>query len=360
MNYYVGRDGTQLGTFSLDQLKADLAQGKLRPTDMAWCEGMDDWKPLSDVLSAATAETTAPTPPAIPAVPAIPQQPSAPQIPVSAMPAMEPQTSKLAVWSLVCGIATLFCSCITGFPAIIMGVMALNRIGKSQGALGGKGLAIAGLCCACTLGITGTAMIAGLAIPAFNQVQERAKIMQAASSARQIVISLKSYAGDNSGQYPDADKNASPQTSNDAFRLLFVAGLLEDEHAFIIQNSPFEPDNLIGSPPEFKQALEAGENHWAMTKGLSDSADGNAPLIFENPVEASWPPMWDCNQAGKKVPGRAWRSGKIIIARNDGSVMAEQLESIRGDRVPLRADTDGKDLFTRFSEQGEFLDVLRK
>ena len=70
--------------------------------------------------------------------------------------------------------------------------------------------------------------------------------------------------------------------------------------------------------------------------------------------------MWDCNQSGKKVPGRAWRTGKIIVGRNDGSVMAEQLESIRGDLVPLKSDTDGKDLFTRFSDQGEFLDVLRK
>ena len=359
MTYHIGRDGTQLGTFSLDQLKADLANGKLQPSDMAWCEGMDDWKPLSEVLAAATPISSAPTPPAIPVTPVIPQASSAPQIPVSAMPAMEPQTSKLAIWSLVCGIATVFCSCITGIPAIIMGVMSLNRIGKSQGTLGGKGLAIAGLCCACTLGVTGTAMIAGLAIPAFNQVQERAKIMQAASSARQIVISLKSYAGDNSGQYPDADKNASPQTSNDAFRILIAHGLLEDERPFTATNSPYEPDNLIGSPPEFKQALEAGENHWAMTKGLSDSADGNAPLIFENPVEASWPPMWNCNEAGKKVPGRSWRSGKIIVARNDGSVMAEQLESIRGENVPLQTGADGKDLFTRFSDQGEFLDVAR-
>lgn len=359
MNYYVGRDGTQLGTFSLDQLKSDLANGKLRPTDMAWCEGMDDWKPLSEVLE-ATASAPVSTPPIPPAIPSLPQPLSVPQVPVSAMPAMEPRTSKLAVWSLVCGIATVFCSCITGIPAIIMGIMALNRIGKSQGALGGKGLAIAGLCCACTLGITGTAMMAGLAVPAFNQVQERAKIMQATTNARQIVIAIKGYAGDQSGNYPDADRSASPQTSNDAFRLLFVAGLMEDERPFTAENSAYEPDNIIGSPPDFRQALEAGENHWAMTKGLSDSSDGNAPLIFENPVEASWPPMWDCNQSGKKVPGRAWRSGKIIIARNDGSVMAEQLESIRGDSVPLKAGPDGKDLFTRFMDPGEFLDVLRK
>ncbi len=358
MNYHIGRDGTQLGTFSLDQLKADLANGKLRPTDMAWCEGMEDWKALSEVIE-ATATAPVSAPPIPPAIPSLPQQPSAPQVPVSAMPAMEPQTSKLAVWSLVCGIATVFCSCITGIPAIIMGIMALNRIGKSHGALGGKGLAIAGLCCGCTLGIFGTAMMAGLAVPAFNQVKEKSKIMQASTNARQIIICLKSYASDNSGAYPDAD-TSQPQTSNDAFRFLFVAGLLEDERPFTVLNSPYVPDNIIGSPPDFRQALEAGENHWAMTKGLSDSSDGNAPLVFENPVEASWPPMWDCNMAGQTKAGRAWKSGKIIVGRNDGSVMAEQLETIRGDRVPLRSITDGKDLFTRFSDQGEFLDVLRK
>jgi prepilin-type N-terminal cleavage/methylation domain-containing protein len=208
--------------------------------------------------------------------------------------------------------------------------------------------------------ITIIAILAGLAVPAFNQVQERARLMQGSSNCRQILISLKSFAGDNNGNYPDGDKAADPQSSNDAFRLLFKRGLLEDERAFTCASSPYEPDNNIGEAPDYDEALKAGENHWALTKGLSDSSSGNAPLVFENPVGgASWPPMWNCNAAGQKKEGRAWKSGKIIVGRNDGSVAGEQLESVKGDSVPLKSVSNGKDLFTMFSEQGEILDVAR-
>lgn len=208
--------------------------------------------------------------------------------------------------------------------------------------------------------ITIIAILAGLAVPAFNGVQEKARLMQGANNARQILISLKSYAGDNNGNYPDSDKAEQPQTSNDAFRLLFKRGLLDDERAFTAASSPYEPDNNIGEAPDFEEALKAGENHWSLTKGLSDSASGNAPLVFENPTSGgSWPPMWNCDVAGQKKEGRAWKSGKIIIGRNDGSVNGEQLESTKGDSVGLKQIGNGKDLFTSFSEQGEFLDIMR-
>lgn len=350
MNYHVGRNGSQLGPFTIDQLRAGLTDGQFQPGDLVWCEGMDDWKPLPEVLAQAVTAVPSGAPPL----------PSVPQIPVSAMPVLPAKTSGLAVTSLVLGIMTMFCSIFTGIPAVITGIVALKRIGKSNGTLGGRGLAIGGLCCGGALLIFGTAFMAGLAVPAFNRVQESARIMEANHNAREIVIALKSYAGDHNGFYPDADKKTDPQTSNDAFRLLFVTGLLQEEQAFTAGRSPFVGDNNIGTAPDFAEALKARENHWAMTKGLTDSANGNAPLIFEHAnVGGAWPPMWNCEVAGKSVEGRAWKSGKIIIARNDGSVMAEQLESTRGTDVPLKAITGSKDLFTIFSEQGEILDVLR-
>ena len=208
--------------------------------------------------------------------------------------------------------------------------------------------------------ITIIAILAGLAVPAFNQVQEKARMMQGSSNARQIIITLKNYAGDNNGNYPDGDKADPPQTANDAFRVLFKRGLLEDERAFTAASSPYEGDNNIGESPGYEEALKSGENHWAMVKGLSDSASGNAPLLFENATGgASWPPMWNCDKAGTKTEGRAWKSGKIIVGRNDGSVAGEQLEAVKGDNVGLKQNANGKDLFTQFSEQGEFLDIMR-
>jgi prepilin-type N-terminal cleavage/methylation domain-containing protein len=208
--------------------------------------------------------------------------------------------------------------------------------------------------------ITIIAIIGTLAVPAYTGVQERARMMQAVNNARQIVIVMKNYAGDNSGNYPDGDKDAQPQTSNDAFRLLFQRGLMEDEKVFTAASSPYEGDNNIGEAPEFEEAVKSGENHWAMTKGLSDSSSGIAPLVFENPTPgASWPPMWNCDKGGTKAEGRAWKSGKIVICRNDNSATGEQLTSIKGDSVGLKQNNSGKDVFTQYNEQGEMLDVQR-
>ncbi len=176
--------------------------------------------------------------------------------------------------------------------------------------------------------------------------------MQASSNCRQILISMKSYAGDHDGRYPDGN------TANETFRELFKAGLLEDERAFTAASSPFEPDNNIGEDPNFDEALVAGENHWAMTRGVKDSDSGNTPLVFENPVRAEWPPRWNMNAAGQKKEGRAWKSGRIVIGRNDGSVASEVLNSTHGDAVPLKPDSTGKDLFEQAGPH-EVLNVAR-
>lgn len=199
----------------------------------------------------------------------------------------------------------------------------------------------------------------GLALPSGPVIQQNARLTQAGNNARQIIVCLKAWAMENQGHYPDAYEKDVPQVSNDAFRLMIKSGIIEDERIFTAPASPFTNDNNIGETPDFKEALEAGENHWCMVKGLKENSDGNAPLVFENPVTASWPPMWNCDIAGQPKEGRAWKGGKIIVGLNDGSVMPQKLEKATGDSVGLEKDANGKDLFTRFAEAGEFLDILR-
>jgi prepilin-type N-terminal cleavage/methylation domain-containing protein len=204
--------------------------------------------------------------------------------------------------------------------------------------------------------ITIIAILAGLAMPAFSTVQEKARIMEGSNNCRQIIISLKAYAGDNSGNYPDFDKNDPPATANDAFRMLIKGQFLSDEKVFTCAGSPFKGDNNIGESPDYEEALKPGENHWVMTKGLSDSAASNAPLVFENPVGDAWPPTWDATAKGRLVKGRAWKSAKIIVGMNDASVAPEPLDATDGDNVGLKVNkSNNKDLFTTFAEQGEIL-----
>jgi hypothetical protein len=65
---HVARDGAKLGEFTLEQIRAGLATGQFRPTDLGWQTGMTDWRPLSELVGA----TSATPPPATPLAVAAP------------------------------------------------------------------------------------------------------------------------------------------------------------------------------------------------------------------------------------------------------------------------------------------------
>lgn len=210
--------------------------------------------------------------------------------------------------------------------------------------------------------ITIIAILAGLAFPAFAKISEKGKITQAINNCKQIIISLRLYSGDNGGLYPDADKStgAQPENANDAFRMLFVQGILETEKIFGAGASPYLPDGDIGTSPEYAQAVEAGENHWMMTKGINDSASGGIPLVFENALNTDPDPSWNADAAGRSVRGRTWSGGKVIVGMNDTSVEVQQCSSAKGDSVTLKnVGSGGKNPFT-LQDNLELLDITEK
>ena len=158
------------------------------------------------------------------------------------------------------------------------------------------------------------------------------------SNCRKVVMAIKIYGADAQGTYPDA-KVPGAKSSNEAFRELFRAGAIKSEAPFGCANSPFKPDGNIGKAAEgFLQAVEPGENHWAMTKGLNDSSPGNLALVFENPVDAGWPPGWNADVAGQSVKGRSWEEGKVIVGWNDSSVELMLLSATKGARVSFASE----------------------
>jgi hypothetical protein len=48
---HVARDGTNIGTFSIEEVREGLRTGRFLPSDMAWEAGMPDWRPLSQVVA---------------------------------------------------------------------------------------------------------------------------------------------------------------------------------------------------------------------------------------------------------------------------------------------------------------------
>ncbi|MDB6056372.1 MAG: Yip1 domain protein [Verrucomicrobiales bacterium] len=78
---HVNRSGTNLGTFSEEDVRAGLRAGRFLSSDLGWREGMAQWQPLSQ-FSEFAAEAAVPTPPPIPdagiaTVPADPALPAA-------------------------------------------------------------------------------------------------------------------------------------------------------------------------------------------------------------------------------------------------------------------------------------------
>lgn len=125
------------------------------------------------------------------------------------------KTSKSALWSLICGIAGLLI-CLATVPAVILGIVGLTKIKKSNGALKGSGLAITGL----VLGgvfmvfwlIVG--MIAAIAIPNLVRARDVATEMRAKAEIRNITTSLEMYNADY-GVYPTTEQGFQVLVKND-------------------------------------------------------------------------------------------------------------------------------------------------
>jgi prepilin-type N-terminal cleavage/methylation domain-containing protein len=175
--------------------------------------------------------------------------------------------------------------------------------------------------------ITIIAILASLALPALSKVQEKGYQTKGINNARQIITTLKIYASENNGSYPGATTGDSKAAdANEAFREFFSSGILNTETIFGCPNSANgNPDGKIGTSPDFSQALEGGENHWALTGDQSDSSNGSMPIVYENAKDTAWPPTWETSATAGNKKGRAWSGAKIIIGTNDASVQIMKL-----------------------------------
>lgn len=112
--------------------------------------------------------------------------------PHSAASSSAAKTSGKAIASIVLGVLSLVTCLLTGIPAIILGILGLSNISKSQGRITGQGLAVAGI----VLGALGTlatplvGILAALALPALNMARETAREANAANQLIQVSRAL--------------------------------------------------------------------------------------------------------------------------------------------------------------------------
>lgn len=126
----------------------------------------------------------------------------------------------MAIASLILGILSFVTCGLTAIPAIICGHIALSKIGKAAGALGGRGMAIAGLIMgylliALVVLVFVVAIPAGMALPAFAQVQNRAQETKTTADLKIVGMACKLYALDHDGKFPKTLEELVPKYLSD-------------------------------------------------------------------------------------------------------------------------------------------------
>jgi prepilin-type N-terminal cleavage/methylation domain-containing protein len=172
------------------------------------------------------------------------------------------------------------------------------------------------------------AVLASIALPAYNGVKERADQTKDLSNAKQIALALRQFAIDNNGSYPSKRPGADYSTatalatgdnSNDAFWWLFP-NYLQSEQIFAVSGSaytPGAPDNRTDPPTAGGRTntLAAGENTFAYISGLTDTSNPTFPLVADGFATGS-PGTYTINKA---APGGVWSGKKAVVVLCDAS-----------------------------------------
>lgn len=130
MQWYYSKNAAQLGPVSLDELRAKIASGEISGSEMAWREGMPDWRPISSIAELQDSMA------GVQAAPEAESVVNSPYRPPSAAPA---QVSGVLIpnylWQSI--VVTILCCWPLGIPAIVYAakVDGLKAVGDIQGAM---------------------------------------------------------------------------------------------------------------------------------------------------------------------------------------------------------------------------------
>ena len=168
------------------------------------------------------------------------------------------------------------------------------------------------------------AILAGIALPVFGEVQTRGAQTKALSNAKQVGLACKLFAQDYNGNFPlytDLD-NKTPAgggaTSNAVLQTL-IPDYLPDKGVFAIPKSAYCKNAGLGNNPA--NQLGSGENEWAYVLGLTDTSNSRFPLLADGFV-----PGGVVYTDVESEPGGVWKGKKAIVIRVDISGAIETLD----------------------------------
>ena len=135
------------------------------------------------------------------------------------------------------------------------------------------------------------AILAGIALPVFGEVQIRGAQTKALSNAKQVGLACKLFAQDYDGNFPlwttPATKTGTPTDANAALQVL-IPDYIPDKGVFSIPKSAYCKKTGSGNSSSASASiLNAGENEWAYVIGLSDTSNSRFPLLLISPAKCA-------------------------------------------------------------------------
>jgi len=286
----LGTDKKEYGPVSADQIQAWIAQGRANSHTQVQAIGSTEWKPLADFPEFAAALQKPADTTVSPATPSGAQPTGAPS-----------KTSGLAVTSLVLGILGVLTCGLTSLVGLVLGIVALVRINKSQGQLRGQGLAMAGTIISAVFLLL-VPFSAAMLLPALSKAKQKAMGISCMNNVKQLNLGLIMYSSDNKDQFPAGDVWC------DALR-------------------PY----LGGSTKAFICPLGASGQrcHYALNGRLAGSsmkeiqAPAQTVLVFE--IDGGW----NVSGGRERLPASPRHTGAYVVGFVDGHV-----EMVRPARLP--------------------------
>jgi hypothetical protein len=188
-----------------------------------------------------------------------------------------PRTSKMAISSLIMGVCSFVFWILTGLPAVILGVVALVRINRSNGRLTGNGLAIAGICTGGLATFLILPIMIALLLPAVQAAREAARRNVSMNNLKQMMIAEQN-ALDTGGAFPATGDKTKSQLSWRVRILPFI----EEEALYkkFRLDEPWDSENnraLIGQMPQLFESpgvdLPAGKTCYLAVTGPGTAFD---------------------------------------------------------------------------------------
>lgn len=269
VSWFIRRGDKQIGPVTPAQLKAWAASGRLKSTDRVRSSNRSEWISPHQVKGLLPSETPTDHGPVDGDVNEVSLvvAGSPPLPPVMNGPSQPMKSCGYATASLVLGILSVFFSCLTGLPGLILGIVGSGRIKRSvaEGVpLAGRGRALSGIVLSVVGSLVLPLILGALLMPVINASRSTARRSACSNNLKQIMLAMHNY-HDTRGHWPPnalCDADGRPLLSWRVALLPYLeeSALYEEFHLDEPWDSPHNRQLIEAMPACFACPSRQGEN----------------------------------------------------------------------------------------------------